>query len=124
MIFFLAATLSACDNFDKRITEEAQTFTQQHLPQQLDENTRLDSMTYDKNNRTLLQYHTLTGVSPELLQNNRTIVSEALLAKLKEDPKWKDCKDEGITFSYIYYMDGEKQPLLRFDFTTQEYSER
>lgn len=127
--FFLIpvlAFMSCQESFDKRLMREAQEFTQRHCPQNEDNITRLDSMTYSAENKTLTQWRTIYGEDSkeqiQLLLKHQNVLKEHLLKALLKDTRWKSCMEEDITFLYTYSTEGGEQPTLFIRLTKTDYS--
>ena len=99
------------------MTTEAREYTQKHCPEKLDEFTTLDSMVYNSEERTL----TVEDAVAELLRSNRPSIKETLLANLRNDAKWKTCKDKETNFGYIYKTRNGNQPVCRIVLKPEDY---
>lgn len=101
---FPCLLFAACGgNFDERLKNEAQKLTQNHCPQQVDDITTLDSVVYNVNQRVYIRYFTLKSSAYPVAKENRLAVKMSLLDELKNDASWKRCKDEKISFEYVYH---------------------
>lgn len=125
LLLLLAGTAALCagcsNNFDRNMTTEAREYTQKHCPEKLDEFTTLDSMAYDSEDRTLWQYLTVEDAVAELLRSNAPSIKETLLANLRNDAKWKTCKDKETNFGYIYKTRNGNQPVCRIVLKPVDY---
>lgn len=118
----LTLTLCACgQSFDERLKREAQTFTRTHCPQRLDAMTTLDSAVYDIPSRTYIRYYSVSASAIPVLQQNSLAVRAGLLNELKGDASWKSCKDEGVSFRYIYRVSGSSTPVYTTTLTATDY---
>jgi hypothetical protein len=106
-LLLLLAFVSCQENFDKRLQREAKEYSAQHCPQQVQEETVLDSTTYDIPTRTFTRWFTLSGSldtpqAQEIMQKQQSTLQQALLKELQDDPKWKYCMEKEIIFAYKY----------------------
>lgn len=106
-LLLLLVFVSCQENFDKRLQREAKEYSVQHCPQQVQEETMLDSTTYDISTRTFTRWFTLSGSldtpqAQEIMQKQQSTLQQALLKELQDDPKWKYCIEKEILFAYKY----------------------
>ncbi len=119
----LLLLLGSCNNsFDKRLQQEAIDYTSKHCPQKLDSHTTLDSAVYDPASRTYIRYLTLSPSAAAAVMLDTSAVRPVLVEELRNDPSWKACKDEGISFSYVYRTDGKTEAVYQTTLTRSDYS--
>lgn len=99
----LLLAFTGCGNsFDDRMKVETKEYTERHCPQRLDGYTVLDSAVYDIPSRTYCRYFSVSPEATPALSAHFTALRSGLLDELKNDTQLKECKDEGIIFSYLY----------------------
>lgn len=118
--------ISCQESFDERLSKEVSTYTQKHCPKNEDAFTRLDSITYQADNRTIHFWYMLhgDGCSLEnklLLKANYAQIHHELIRRLRGDVQWNDCKEEGINFRYNYFLEDTQQAFLTFDIVPNDY---
>lgn len=100
-------------------------FTQKECPKQIDPYTRLDSVVYNIEMRTLTEYYTVSDkLDDDSIYANGQIMSnfrETMLKGLKGSIQLKQYKDEGITFRYEYRSITTGEVKLELSFTKEDY---
>lgn len=126
LLLTVCAAFAACghESIDDRAAREAKEFTRKNCPTPPINNTRTDSMTFDRDTRTLTYYMSLTGVADnaEAINANREQMHQALLNALVNATNLKAYKDASISFRYVYRSDSNPGTVL-YDalFTKKEY---
>lgn len=117
---------SACkrETKDEKFRREFQQFTQKECPKEMDPYTRMDSICYDIETRTLTEYYSVRDTldhediyTEELVSN----FHDEILKGLKSSIHFKQYKDEGITFRYDYRSITSGKLLLRLTYTKEDY---
>lgn len=121
-----AILLGGCkrESKDERFRREYEQFTLKECPKDMNPYTRMDSICYDIESRTLTEYYTVS----DLLDNDSLYTEEViedyrtnLLKELKGSIQMKPQKDEGINFSYLYRSITSGKELLEVTFTPEDY---
>lgn len=102
----LAATmlLTACqESLEERCAREAKEYTAKHCPAQIAQDIVMDSMSFDRQTRTIGYHYTLSGNLDNSLTINKNQPREQLLMEVKNSTNLKLYKDEGYSFRYVYY---------------------
>lgn len=127
-IFLLACLLLAgCqESFDERCRREAEDYTRKNCPYEVEAFNVLDSTTYDMASRTYCYWYTLSGQldTPEaiqLMKDGEEQLRERLRASLINSIELKKCKEEGITFAYIYRSASSGLRVLDLRFGKEDY---
>ncbi|MDO4715289.1 MAG: hypothetical protein Q4A44_03300 [Bacteroidales bacterium] len=128
-IFALAALLlivtTACqESAQERFEREAKAFTEQHCPQMIAKDIRLDSVVYSKTENTYHYYYTLSGTLEQQAVNDTTLGAEQrkfLLNGICNDVSTKLEKEAKVTFHYVY-RNAKGVPAWDFVFTHDEYA--
>ncbi len=119
--------LCACkrETKDERFRREFQQFTQKECPKLIDENTRMDSICYDIDIRTLSEYYTVMNeLDVDAIYADGQLMStfrESMLKGLKGSLPMKAYKDESITFRYVYRSASTGKTRLELTFTPEDY---
>ena len=115
--------LSACqESLEDRCMREAREYTKKNCPVKLDDNTTLDSLTFERDSHTLHYYYKLTGVADQAGLLNGTEVTKALKEELKNTTSMKVYKD--IKYKFAYTFCSEKDPkkvLYEATLTEKDY---
>ena len=118
--------ITACQkSIEERAEEEARTYTEKYCPTPVYNNTRTDSLAFDRAERTFTYYCSLTGVldSAEVIEQFRNDLQDGLLKSIRESTQLKLYKDEGFNFRYILHS--EKKPeqiLFESTFKPEDYN--
>ena len=111
-----AFLFSSCqESLEDKCAKEAADFTRKKCPSKIDENTEIDSMTFDKSTHTLAYWYTLIGKTenPELFK--RVNLRKSLVEQIKNSTSMQAYKDAGYSFRYIYRS--KKENKIYFDAT-------
>ena len=130
ILVILAATLlpfSACrrETKDERFRREYEQFTQKECPKDVNELTRMDSITYDIASRTLTEYYTVWGTLEVDSFYTDDIVAdlrEDILKSIKSSIQLKPYKDEGINFRYLYRSRATGEQIVELSYTRDDYA--
>ena len=115
--------LSACqESLEDRCMREAREYTKKNCPVKLDDNTTLDSLTFERDSHTLHYYYTLTGVADQAGLLNGTEVTKALKEELKNTTSMKVYKDNKYKFAYTFCSEKDpKKVLYEATLTEKDY---
>ena len=111
-----AFLFSSCqESLEDKCAKEAADFTRKKCPSKIDENTEIDSMTFDKATHTLAYWYTLIGKAdnPELFK--RVNLRKSLVEQIKNSTSMQAYKDAGYSFRYVYRSNKENK--IYFDAT-------
>ena len=112
--------LAACqESLEERCAREAKEYTQKNCPRHIDTEIVLDSMTFDKDSRTICYCYTLQGSLDNPLRVDSAQFSEALLLEVKNSTNLKLYKDAGYSFRYTYHSEKDSGTKL-FEATFRE----
>jgi len=105
--------LTACqETLEDRCAREAREYTEKHCPTLITENMVMDSMTFDKTNKTIGYNYTVKGVIDDSTVINNNEPRKRLLEQVKNSPNLKLYKDAGYSFRYTYYSTKENGTKL------------
>ena len=123
-IMFMSFILfTACqESLEDRCARETREYTQKNCPVKLDNNTTLDSMTFERDSHTLHYYYRLTGLADRdsILQD--IDAAHTLKEELKNTTSLRIYKENKYRFAYTFHS--EKNPekvLLEVVFTDKDY---
>ena len=106
----------------KRAFEE---FTRKECPKATDECTRMDSICYDIERRTITEYYTVMDkLDKDSIFADKEIIhqfNEIMLKTVKGNLSLKRYKDEGITFRYCYRSLSTGKTRLELVYTKEDY---
>ena len=124
----LAMAMASChkESFDERVARECQEYTAQYCPAEMDENTVLDSLTYDIPQKTLTHAYRLRGsLANDSLYTGAVnlAMEEIVLDDLRESISLRPYKEAGLTFRFVYYSDQSGHKLLEYFFTPKDYGQ-
>ena len=123
---FGALLLGSCkrETKDDRFRREFEQFTEKECPKEVSPYTRMDSIAYDIESRTLTEYYTVSGeLDIDSLYTDEVVeeFSTNLLKELKGSIALKPYKDEGINFGYLYRSIKTDKFILEVTFTPEDY---
>lgn len=121
-----AFMLAACqESLEDRCIRECRQYTQKNCPARFDDNTILDSMTFDRATHTLHYYFTLAGTADSIGVLNEAEARKALLGELRNSTATKHYKDKGYSFAYTYHSQS-RPDLVLYDLllTKKDYTKK
>lgn len=127
--FILAAligmTLYSCrENIDDRAAREVKEFTEKNCPTPIINYTQTDSVTFERDSRTVHYYYKLCGKADneEAINKNTEVLRETLLDAMRVDTQKKIYKEAGMGFRFTYRSESNPSKVL-FDvtFTEKDY---
>ncbi len=128
ILYIAIATLflMACqESYEDRCARDAKEFTLKKCPAQINQNTIIDSMTFDKQALTVSYYYTLTGAADNMMAIKQTNPRELLLNEVKNATALKGARDHGYNIRYIYHSTANKgMVLFETTFTSKDYNKQ
>lgn len=93
-IFLLVLLLivSCQENFDQRLKREAQSYTQNNCPQEVEAGLWLDSLSYDIPSRTYTSHYTASATNEQLLREQTPLLHHLLLQRLIDNTDIQRCE--------------------------------
>ena len=123
IIAALTLLFTACqESLEDRCAREAQEYTRKNCPAKMDNNTILDSMTFERSSHTLHYYYKLTGFADQDSIAKKIAAVNVLKKELKNTTGLKLYKDNHYRFAYTFRS--EKDPdkiLIDVVFTDKDY---
>lgn len=127
LMFFglLALLFAGChqESLEERAHREAQEYTRKHCPQDLGNNVFLDSMVFEKDSRTLIQYCRISQASDyeEVILQKRAELDDGMIKATRQDVAYKRYRDAGCSFRYILRSDSSQKVLYDRIVTKDDY---
>ncbi len=125
----LAVLLLACISCnrmsrDEQIAREAREYTQKQCPRYVDKSTRMDSTTYDTQNRVFAYNYTVEGELDDpaiYTEQVKSLFRDKILKEIRSSIQMKSYKDEGLTILYRYVSASTGETRLEYRFEKEEY---
>ena len=117
-----ALVCTSCqESLEDKCAKEAAEFTSKKCPSRIDENTQIDSMTFDKSTHTLAYWYHLTGKAdnPEIFK--RVNLRKSLIEQIKNSTSMQAYKDAGYSFRYVYRSQKENKVYFDATVTKKDY---
>ena len=111
----LSILLAGCHkSIEDKAAEEAREYTRKYCPTPVVNNTRTDSMTFDRATRTLLYHCSVCGPYDDaaLIATNRASLSQSIIKQIRENEGLRKLKKEGFSFKYIVHSDSHPQQII------------
>ena len=115
--------LSACqESLEDRCARETKEYTRKNCPAKMDNNSILDSLTFERETHTLHYYYRLTGFADNDSIVEKLDAANILKNELRNTTTLKLYKDNHYRFAYTYRSEKDpKKVLLDFVFTDKDY---
>lgn len=123
LLVVLGLVFAACqESLEDKCERDAKEYTRKHCPTAIDNNTIIDSLTFDRATHTIHYYYRLTGVADEEKILNRIDAVKTLKQSLKNTTAVKVYKDNKYKFAYTYRSEKDpKKILFEVVFTDKDY---
>ena len=123
ILAIIAYMLTACqESLEDRCARESKEYTKKNCPVKIDNNTTLDSLTYERETHTLHYYYKLTGFADQEGVLEKVDAVTVLKNELKNTTTLRVYKENKYRFAYTYRS--EKDPskiMLEVVFTDKDY---
>ena len=118
----LIVLLSACkkQSFEEQIMQDVKHFNEKEAPKQLDPVTTYDSIGYDTESHTLSYYYTIEGNFDQSAFPTDD-VKQLLLDNLRSSIQYKQHKEHGLSFHYVYIYKETGEALIDCTFSKEDY---
>ncbi|MDD7274021.1 MAG: hypothetical protein SOZ07_02990 [Prevotella sp.] len=121
ILFLLLVTccLTACyDNLEERAQKECIEYTEKKCPTPITNNTRVDSMVYESQTRTIHYYHSLFNEADNAaaIRQNQAELRKKLLDGVRNEIALEKYKEAGFNFRYTFHS-GKNPSKILFDVT-------
>lgn len=115
--------LCACqESLEDRCARETEEYTKKNCPAKLDNNTTLDSLTFERETHTLHYYYRLTGAADRDSILQEIDATSALKEELRNTTSLRVYKENKYRFAYTFHSEKDpKKVLLDVLFTDKDY---
>ena len=122
----LLGTFTGCkkESFGDRMVRETRENTEKMCPMEVDQDTMLDSMAFDKGSHTLLYYYSLHGFldfdslyTDDVVEAHR----ETLIRDIRNSVTLRDVKKGKANFKCVYLSASTGKVLLQYIIPAEEY---
>ena len=122
----LLGTFAGCkkESYDERMVRETRETTEKMCPMEVDQDTMLDSMAYDKGSRTLFYYYSLHGFldfdslyTDDVVEAHR----ETLIRDIRNSVTLRDVKKGKANFKCVYLSASTGKVLLQYLIPAEDY---
>lgn len=116
--------LSAChESLEDKTAREATEFTKKECPRLISDGITIDSMTFEKETRTVHYYYVLSG-DIDTTAIDKNALYDATLKSIKGDMGLRKYKESGFNFASTYFSKKHKGlKLVDFTLTKKDYSD-
>lgn len=125
LFVILSLLLAGCHkSLEDQAAEEAREYTRKNCPTPIVNNTRTDSLAFDRTTRTILYYCSFCGPFDdiELIDNNRKSLGESIVKQIVENEGLRKLKKAGFNFKYIVHSQKNPRQVLYTQLVTpKEY---
>ena len=127
LLFGLVGIVSVClqscqKSFDQRLHDEVREFTREKCPMSPEPGTQLDSVTYDMASRIYTLYYSVSEMNEVVMRSNAPLLHYNLLQRLRNDTDFKELKDNGLTFEYVYCSESGHKVFYTTQIRKEEYA--
>ena len=125
MATILGTGLCAChENLEERTERECKEYTEKYCPAPVDANVISDSMTFERDTKTIRYYYSLRGDADTLLTGDEEKdLRKALLSDVINAPTLMRYKEAKYNFRYTYFSSKNKGKILYdYLFTPKDYA--
>ncbi|WP_314286045.1 hypothetical protein [Prevotella pallens] len=117
-LFFIAIgcfLLTSCqESLEDKAAKECKEYTKKYCPTPMVNNTRMDSMTYEPQTRTIHYYYSIynEGDNKANVEANKQLLQQILLNGIKTDTASKLYKEAGFNFRFTYRSGKNPKTIL------------
>lgn len=111
----IAVSAMACqESLEDRAARECREYTEQKCPTPTVNNTRMDSLVFEKGTHTFHYYYTFSGLADNAAAINlqKKQLREMLRNALRAETSVKNYKDAGYNFRYTYHSMAQPNVVL------------
>jgi len=116
-------SFTACqESLEDRCEREAKEFTMKNCPLKMDENTIMDSLTFDRKSLTVCYYYKLCGKADHEGIAEEIDAANILKKELKNTTSLQSYKKAGYNFSYVFRSEKNPETVwINLTFTKDDY---
>lgn len=115
ILSLLALCLFSCqESMEERASREAKRYTRRFCPTPFINCIRTDSVTFNNTKRAFTYHCTFNGVldDKEIIEANRSKISDMLLASVRESTSMKPYIEAGFHFTYLCHSEKSPKEVL------------
>ena len=110
--FFAALLLVSCqENIEEKALRETKEHTRKNCPMKINDNVVIDSMTFERDSRTICYYYSMLGTA-DTTAIDKSSAREQLVRGIIESTSIRKYKENNFSFSYSYFSTKHKGKLL------------
>ena len=110
--FFAALLLVSCqENIEEKALRETKEYTRKNCPMKINDNVVIDSMTFERDSRTISYYYSMLGTA-DTTAIEKSSAREQLVRGIIESTSIRKYKENNFSFSYSYFSTKHKGKLL------------
>lgn len=121
---FVGLTTACQESFDQSLEREAREYTNRHCPQEVETGTILDSLVYNPQKRELTYFYSISATNECIFREKTPLLHELLKQRTINDVTFKDVKDHGVAFRYLYQSEENGNVVYQTLIKAQEYGWR
>ena len=126
LILFLALLVIGCkESLEERAERDARVFTERNCPTPVVNNSRTDSVAFDKVTKTYTYYCSLVGEydNEEFIDTFKNDLDKQLVESISDDTSITKLKEAGFNFKFIIRSDSNpEKTLYEKIITAEEYN--
>lgn len=115
IIAVTAATISSCqESLEDKAQRQAYEYTRKYCPTPIDNNTRTDSIVFDRSKKVYYYYISFFNQldDQEIVNENRTLFAEMLTQSVKDSPSLRTFLEAGFRFEYVCHSGSKPGKIL------------
>ena len=110
--FFAALLLVSCqENIEEKALRETKEYTRKNCPMKINDNVVIDSMTFERDSRTICYYYSMLGTA-DTTAIDKSSAREQLVRGIIESTSIRKYKENNFSFSYSYFSTKHKGKWL------------
>lgn len=111
------------ESLEERAQREYQEYTRKNCPRNQENNVILDSMVFDKESRTLIEYSRVTNENDneEFIRSRKERLDEGCIQATRQNVSNKQLRDAGFSFRYILRSHSSGKVLYDKTVTKDDY---
>ena len=123
ILLAMVALLLACqESLENRAARESDEYTRKFCPVKINDNTTLDSLTFDITSHTFTRYFSIVADSQSIqrAEEKKAYFAEELIKEVKLDTSLKPFKENGYAFRFVYRSANDPSFILYDKTVTKE----
>lgn len=115
ILIVTAIALYSCqESLEDKAQRQAYEYTRKYCPTPIDNNTRTDSVVFDRNKKVYYYYISFFNQldDQEVVNENRTLFAEMLTQSVKDSPSLRTFLEAGFRFEYVCHSGSKPGKIL------------